>query len=291
MAQPNVSIDEAPEPVHARPTGIELLGDTAWGTHLSVFYGAADDLLDTCAAYFAAGLGANEACVWALPDGVSTDDATAALGRVIPDVAEAIASGRVELVTERGFALEGTGGDIDLIRFAWQGRLDKARARGAEGLRVSGNGFWIKAREWKDFAAYQAELDLALTARQMLVLSTYPLAEAHATDVFDLARANQYALTRRNGEWELLGTPELRQRTLRNGPAIDIMTRPFPAERRLTPRERVVLKEIVRGASSKEAARILGISPRTIEFHRSNIMAKLGVRTTVDLVRTVLSEE
>jgi two-component system response regulator FixJ len=42
----------------------------------------------------------------------------------------------------------------------------------------------------------------------------------------------------------------------------------------LTPRERVVLGQIARGASSKEAGRALGISPRTIEFHRANIMQK-----------------
>jgi DNA-binding CsgD family transcriptional regulator len=46
----------------------------------------------------------------------------------------------------------------------------------------------------------------------------------------------------------------------------------------------------VRGASSKEAARRLGISPRTVEFHRANIMRKLGARNTADLLRCVLEE-
>jgi two-component system, LuxR family, response regulator FixJ len=58
----------------------------------------------------------------------------------------------------------------------------------------------------------------------------------------------------------------------------------------LTPRERVALAQIVRGASSKEAARRLGISPRTVEFHRANVMQKLGAKNTADLVRRVLGE-
>jgi DNA-binding CsgD family transcriptional regulator len=58
----------------------------------------------------------------------------------------------------------------------------------------------------------------------------------------------------------------------------------------LTARERKVLGEIVKGATSKEAAQTLGISRRTIEFHRANIREKIGVRTTVDLVRTVLGD-
>ena len=51
-----------------------------------------------------------------------------------------------------------------------------------------------------------------------------------------------------------------------------------------------MLAQIARGASSKEAARLLGISPRTVEFHRANIMQKLGAKNTVDVVRRVLGE-
>ena len=57
----------------------------------------------------------------------------------------------------------------------------------------------------------------------------------------------------------------------------------------LTPRELMVLGEIVLGHSSKEAARALEISPRTVEFHRANLLKKFGVKNTVELVRTVLS--
>jgi DNA-binding CsgD family transcriptional regulator len=50
-----------------------------------------------------------------------------------------------------------------------------------------------------------------------------------------------------------------------------------------------VLAFLVKGASSKEAARDLGISPRTIDFHRANIIEKLGARNTADVIRHVLS--
>lgn len=56
----------------------------------------------------------------------------------------------------------------------------------------------------------------------------------------------------------------------------------------LTRREREVLKEITAGASNKEAGRVLGISPRTVEVHRARIMEKLGARNAADLVRIVL---
>lgn len=57
----------------------------------------------------------------------------------------------------------------------------------------------------------------------------------------------------------------------------------------LTPREREVLQLITNGESNKEAGRLLGISPRTIEVHRARVMEKLGARNTADLMRIVLT--
>ena len=56
----------------------------------------------------------------------------------------------------------------------------------------------------------------------------------------------------------------------------------------LTPRERLVLAEILMGLSSKEVARSLEISPRTVEFHRANLLKKYGAKNTAELVRKVL---
>jgi FixJ family two-component response regulator len=49
-----------------------------------------------------------------------------------------------------------------------------------------------------------------------------------------------------------------------------------------------VLDLIVRGATSKEASSELGISPRTVEFHRANIMVKYSARNIADLMRMVM---
>jgi DNA-binding NarL/FixJ family response regulator len=53
----------------------------------------------------------------------------------------------------------------------------------------------------------------------------------------------------------------------------------------LTSRERQVLQLIAEGNSSKEAAAILDVAPRTIEFHKRNVMEKTGLHTTAELAR------
>jgi FixJ family two-component response regulator len=54
---------------------------------------------------------------------------------------------------------------------------------------------------------------------------------------------------------------------------------------RLTPRELEVFECLVAGKSNKEAAATLGLSPRTVEFHRAHIMEKTGAEGLPGLVR------
>ncbi|HEX4343172.1 MAG TPA: response regulator transcription factor [Verrucomicrobiae bacterium] len=53
----------------------------------------------------------------------------------------------------------------------------------------------------------------------------------------------------------------------------------------LTPREREIVQLVAEGRSSKKVADVLGISVKTAETHRSNILRKLGLRSVSELVR------
>jgi len=66
--------------------------------------------------------------------------------------------------------------------------------------------------------------------------------------------------------------------------------RPVSEPERLTIREREVLKLIAEGKSSKEIADLLCISVRTVEHHRANIMKKLNMRKTAELVKYAIDK-
>lgn len=276
-----------------RRTGIRLLGEIPWGTHVCVFYETKEDLLDTAAAYFKAGLDNNEYCVWAVSSLISEEDAWAALRGSVPDLHARRAAGQIEILQGYEWYLKGNQFDLEPITAGWSQKLNHALALGYEGLRVSGNAFWFEVNQWKEFSEYEQELDRSLAGQKMIVMCTYSLSESRAVDILDVVRAHNFTLARRNGEWEFLESPELKQAKLEinklNG-AIDVLSHAFNGSNLLTPRERVVLAQLVRGATSKEAGRALSISPRTVEFHRANIMKKLGARNLVELVHKVTSE-
>jgi len=59
----------------------------------------------------------------------------------------------------------------------------------------------------------------------------------------------------------------------------------------LTPREREILARVASGETSRQIALTLDISVKTVEWHRSNMMSKLGVRSVAELVRYAVEND
>jgi DNA-binding CsgD family transcriptional regulator len=268
------------------------VGPIRWGAHVCLFYETPQDLIDAHAGYFAAGLENNEFCIWALSAPVSRSDAIKGLTKGIKGFAKHLAAGRIEFVSGYDWYLKGGKFDSLRITAGWHAKLAEAQAKGFDGMRVSGNAFWFEENQWKAFREYEEELDNSLAGYNMIVLCTYWLKASRAVDLLDVARSHNFSLARRNGSWEFLATPELaeaRREIGRLNGAIDILSTSMPGIEALTPSERVSLAYVAKGASSKETARELGVSHRTIEFHRANILRKFGARNLTDLVAKILS--
>ena len=74
-------------------------------------------------------------------------------------------------------------------------------------------------------------------------------------------------------------------------PAVRALMRAYLAdpasvsENPLTPREQEVVKLVAEAHQTAQIAELLTISPRTVERHRENVLAKLGLRDRVELTR------
>lgn len=81
------------------------------------------------------------------------------------------------------------------------------------------------------------------------------------------------------------------QRALRHAPRREDQARRAEYERRragLTPREREVMDLVVTGKTNKEIARLLDVSPRTVEVHRFRVMDKMEAASLAALVAMAL---
>src|ERR1700686_4506196 len=93
------------------------------------------------------------------------------------------------------------------ITRGWNEKLARALAMAYDGMRVSGNAFWISP-------------STGTTSAPMRRSSTDPYAispcwcctcSLTASRALDVARAHQFTVVKRKGAWELIETPELKQ--------------------------------------------------------------------------------
>ena len=271
-------------------TGIELLGNIPWGTHLSLFYETKQDFFDIIVPYFSAGLENKEFCLWIVPPSVSQQEALEALKRGVPDFDRHLSEGNIELASDdqwfrKGGSIIGPAAVVERFRK----KLRAAISEGYVGLRANGGA--VTFQKTKRLSELEKQLDDLTADKKMILLCSFPLEESTSSAVLDAARTHQLTAVLRNGCWEVIEThlAEGSNSSEQLSDATDVASHRSAKLAALTPRERAVLAQIAAGASSKDSARRLGISPRTVEFHRANMLRKLGAKNTADLVRVVLA--
>jgi hypothetical protein len=169
-----------------RVSGIPLIDDVPWGSHLSVFYGTTADLVETAAGYFEAGLQHNELCAWLLPPRLSTQEAAELMRAQVDDFDGHVAAGRLQLISEQE---SGEAFDRTRIERLWRGKLDQAVASGYDGLRGAGDNAMAKRGKEAELIQYERDLARLLEGNPVLALCTYALSDARARRVRCVARA------------------------------------------------------------------------------------------------------
>ena len=194
-----------------RKSGIDVVGDMPWGTHVCLFYETKEDLLDTLVWYCKAGLESQEFCLWVVAEPVSEEEARHALERVAPDLDPYLADHSIDIVSAGDWYLQGGTFDLKRVMDGWHERLALSLARGYAGVRVTGDTAWLEKKDWKDFCEYEETLNESIANQRLAVLCTYPLAACGAAEILDVARTHQFVIAKRRESWEIIETPGLKQ--------------------------------------------------------------------------------
>lgn len=191
-----------------RKTGIDILGDVPWGTHLCQFYQTKKDLLDILLPYFKAGLENNEFCLWITSKPLNQKEAKEAIEKTIPQFDRYLARGQIEIIPYSEWYLKDGSLNAERVLADWIDKLNEGLKMGFEGLRLTGNTFWLEKKHWKEFADYEERINAVIGKHRMIAICTYSLDRCGAFELIDVVRNHQFALIRRQGEWELMESSE-----------------------------------------------------------------------------------
>ena len=194
-----------------RNSGIDIIGDVPWGTHFCQFYQTKEDLMDILVPYFKAGLKNNEFCMWVTSHPLDAEEAKEALRGAVPDLDIYLEKGQIEIIPYTDWYVKEGVFDSDSVLNGWVEKLNQALANGYDGLRLSGNTFWLEKEDWNDFVNYEEEVDRVLGNYQMMSLCTYCLDRCNATEIIDVVVNHQFALIKRDGKWGQIGSSKRKE--------------------------------------------------------------------------------
>ncbi|MCD1294995.1 hypothetical protein CUJ83_08290 [Methanocella sp. CWC-04] len=202
-----------------RETGIEKIGKVPWGTHFCLFYKTRDDLMEIIVPYLVTGLKSNEYCMCITSEPFIGDDVKASMRSAVPDYDEYVKKGQIEIIPYNEWYLADGILNLKQVLNGWIKKLKEALDRGYDGLRITGNVFWLNRSSWNDFMDYEKEVNSIIRDYRMLAICSYSLDKCDACDVMDILNTHQYAFSKNNGEWRLYensDTKHARQALIKN---------------------------------------------------------------------------
>jgi len=191
-----------------RKSGIEILDVIPWGTHLCLFYEKKEDLFEILIPYFKAGLENNEYCIWVTSEPLNQKDVEIGISKAIPNFEQYLKRKQVEIIPYFDFYFKNNEFDLQRVLYEWIEKLKYALNEGYDGLRVTGNTAWLEKKDWKSFTDYEAEINSVIPFHKMIAICTYALEKCGPFELLDVINNHQFALLRREGEWEYFKSME-----------------------------------------------------------------------------------
>ena len=187
-----------------RKSGIDLIGDIPWGTHFCQFYQTKENLIDILVPYFKAGLENNEFCMWVTSQPLNVEEAEKTFKNAVPYADTYLKTGQIEIVSYTDWYTKKGTFNSERILNGWIDKVNQALNKGYDGLRLSGNTFWLEKEDWAEFIQYEKEIDNVIGKYNMMAICTYSLDKCSADDVIDVVNNHRFALTELKGEWALM---------------------------------------------------------------------------------------
>lgn len=187
-----------------RKTGMEILKDIPWGTHVCGFYQSKQDLVDIIITYFEAGLKQNEYCMCVLSDSISVKEAVLTFRAKIPNFDQYTEHGQIELLSYDNWYLKY--GYFDGVKAleGWVEKIDDALQKGYEGIRIIGNTSWLSKRYFKTLMDYEALVEKEIGSLRMIALCTYQIDQCSFHEVMDIVNNHQFSFMHTSEDMESL---------------------------------------------------------------------------------------
>ena len=142
--------------------------------------------------------------MWVTSPPLEAEEAREALQKAVPDLDEYFKKGQIEITSYNNWYLLEGKFDSNRVLQGWVEKEKTALKHGFEGMRLTGNTFWIERELWNSFDDYEEALNSVIGQYRILVLCTYCLKNCSGADVLDVVRNHVGTLIKQGRKWSFI---------------------------------------------------------------------------------------
>lgn len=192
-----------------RKTGIDIIGDVPWGTHISQLYSSKDDLSDVIAPYIKEGLLNNELCVWIYSQNTVYQEVKEIIKKHVVNIDEFIDNGQLKLIPYTEWYLKDNSFNEIRVNEQWCGLVKLAHENGFDGLRTAADTAWLEKCYYRSFNSYENNVHRVISELPFIVICLYDTSKIDVLEFAEIINNHDYTILRDNGELKLLKNIEL----------------------------------------------------------------------------------
>jgi two-component sensor histidine kinase/PAS domain-containing protein len=176
------------------PSGLAMVPELQWGSHLAHLFGSADELRDVLVPFFKAGLENNERCLWVAREPLGKAEARSALAAAVPDLEQREEARQIEIVDAGDFYSPTDKVDPRALVDGLMEREKEALELGYQGLRTNCNCAWVSPEQWDDFQDYETLVQQSAHGRRMICVCSYSTDQLHDGAHFDVMQRHHMTI-------------------------------------------------------------------------------------------------
>jgi PAS domain S-box-containing protein len=135
---------------------------------------------------------------------LSVEEAKTALGAVLSNLDEYFKKGQIEVLDYKDWYTKTGEFNADVVLKGWINKEEQALAKGFDGLRLTGNTFWIPKKDWANFAKYEENVNNIIRNYKMIAICSYSLERCNPSEIIEVVCNHQSALILKDGRWSVI---------------------------------------------------------------------------------------
>ncbi|HWR24800.1 MAG TPA: PAS domain S-box protein, partial [Methanosarcina sp.] len=119
--------------------------------------------------------------------------------------------GQIEIVSNSSVYANKEFPDFERTTSCLVEKHDQAIETGYDGLRLSGDLYWLQKKNWEVCLNFEKAIDKVIGDSRILALCRYPLDKCSATEIIDITTNHQFSLVKKEGKWKQLESPRYKK--------------------------------------------------------------------------------